>query len=354
MPPCSRDSSCCDDGSSKRTDSIEKHESSTGNKAKMGSAKLYGSSKDLQHCSGDELALNDTHLSRVVDEPTTYETGAAGDSERVEGEVKEVEFDVQNDCVFPAHFIFELPLPATASSGSEAACSSHYQTSSSGYVTDTSGLFSPLSLTNDGVPLGNEPIFHGNHFPAESLRKGESFNCQFGEKSLDDQPKFDPKLVTCAPVCEGNVHCQLNPGPVTDEVIVSHKHSGHDLQLLHCDETADLGTEIEGHPPNYDSNENSPYYHSVGVSEDREPAGTQNMLYTAEHSSKAVEILSSSSHYVQQEGLPHCTTDCHHLDSASPQPRELSTNPVYCDQTTVYLGVTPTLPCDMGYLSPGD
>ena len=66
--------------------------------------------------------------------------------------------------VFPPHFVFELP-PAVSVDLSSSESTVHcFHTSSSGYVTDTSSLLSPISLSDDRVPPGNEPQFHGNVF----------------------------------------------------------------------------------------------------------------------------------------------------------------------------------------------
>ena len=108
--------------------------------------------------------------------------------------IEEAEVKGQNVDCFPAHFIFDVPSGSgSSSSGNTFHSSVQYQTScSSGYVTDTSSLLSPLSLQGNHQDIaGNmkhEARLPGHRSETESLkteqilqRQSDNSMCQLSE-----------------------------------------------------------------------------------------------------------------------------------------------------------------------------
>ena len=101
--------------------------------------------------------------------------------------IEEAEVKGQNIDCFPAHFIFDVP-SGSSSSGNTFHSSIQYQTScSSGYVTDTSSLLSPLSLQGNHQDIaGNmkqEARLLGHRSETESLKTEQISQCQSSTES---------------------------------------------------------------------------------------------------------------------------------------------------------------------------
>ena len=127
---------------------------------------------NITHIDTQFLSTGSVTLKLKGDENISTEVEEGTHGEEIGGVERGDVGEGQDVDVFPSHFVFELP-PAVSvdlsvdlsSSESTVQSSVHcYHTSSSGYVTDTSSLLSPISLSDDRVPPGNEPRFHGNVF----------------------------------------------------------------------------------------------------------------------------------------------------------------------------------------------